>query len=124
MKQSFEITLAGQKLTITSDADAETIRAIVQLVDDRLSLAQRSTSAAGPKSALLVALSLAEDVVALDGKLSALKKAIAKQAATLAETASAMKARKRRALGAEATGPPETSHGDRDHQAPDQHLHV
>ena len=103
MKQSFEITLAGQKITVKTDADDESVRAIVRLVDERLERLQKGGTTTGQKAGLLVALSLAEEVVRLEGQLASLKRAIAAEAAKLGETVAAMKAKKRRAAGAESS---------------------
>ncbi|MBI3073371.1 MAG: cell division protein ZapA [Deltaproteobacteria bacterium] len=106
MKQSFEITLAGQKITVKTDASDEAVRAIVSLVDDRLERAQKGGATTGQKAALLVALGLAEDVVSLEAKLAELKRSVADEAAKLSGTVAAIKTKKRRAAETESPAHP------------------
>jgi cell division protein ZapA len=77
MKRSVTVQIAGQRYTLRSDADEETVRDIAAFVDKRMKDVQRHTRTADTQSlAILTALQIAEDLFGERDETSALKKRI------------------------------------------------
>jgi cell division protein ZapA len=64
MKRSISVTIAGQKLTIKSDAEESYVHSLAELVDDRIRQVQKGAKTA-PRDAvaMLAALQIADDLV-------------------------------------------------------------
>jgi cell division protein ZapA (FtsZ GTPase activity inhibitor) len=83
-RQSVEIELLGQKLTVKTESDPRTVKEVVELVQGRLKHAQERTRGAAPHQlALLALLDLAEDYVSAKYKVAEHRKKINEKSSEL-----------------------------------------
>lgn len=104
MKQSFEISVGGQKFVVKSDDGEECVRQIEKLVDQKLIQVQKPGVAATQRAAILAALSIAEDLIALEQAHEALKTAVRDRADKLSEVVQTLRVRKKGAGAAKVRG--------------------
>jgi cell division protein ZapA len=77
MKRSVHVVIAGQRYTLRSEADEDTVRDIAAFVDKRMKEIQRQTRTADSQAlAILTALQIAEDLFEERDATADLKKRI------------------------------------------------
>ena len=70
MKRSFEVQIFGQRFTVRSDKDPAFVDRVALLVDERMkALASASANVTPMTTAILAAMNLAEDLLALEDRL-------------------------------------------------------
>lgn len=76
MKRNVTVEIGGQKLRLTTDADEEHVARLAALVNERVAeIATATKSGASLQTMVLVALSLADDVLAAEGRRRSLEEA-------------------------------------------------
>ncbi len=84
MKRSVTVQIAGQRYSLRSDADDQTVKELAAFVDGRIKDIQRQTKLADTQSvAILVALQIAEDLFAERKARTDLKKKVREKSQSL-----------------------------------------
>jgi cell division protein ZapA len=84
MKRPVTVQIAGQRYTLRSDADEQTVLAVVAFVDKRLKEVQRQSRVTDTQSlAVMAALQIAEELLGERQAIAALKRRIREKSESL-----------------------------------------
>jgi cell division protein ZapA len=84
MKRSVAVKIAGQQLTIKSDAEEAYVHSLAGLVDERIKDVQRGARTAAPQAvAVLAALQIADELVRERERRAALRRRVREKTSEL-----------------------------------------